>query len=241
MVYTQDGYIMLLDALYFDDVKVGNVSQDGIDWSGDSAEYINLYAAQVRSAPVKKVKKKGATNVLSFTLIELLAANCAAVMGGTANGEKWDAPEDDVYLEGPVKILAGTGQTIDIKKVVLDGAVRGQLGGDTPLGIDCEMEMVRPDGGGSPFSIYPTTPFIKAAPAVLSFSAAGESKIVEIEASGKFSASEVPEGFEMKVANGHITITASPNAGAARNGEITFTLASDATRKATVSLTQAGT
>lgn len=58
-VYVNDGYMMLLDAIYFDGKKIGNVSEDGIDWGGDAAEYIKLFAAQVRNAPVKKIKKKG--------------------------------------------------------------------------------------------------------------------------------------------------------------------------------------
>ena len=82
-----DGYMMLLDAIYFDGKKIGNVSEDGIDWGGDAAEYIKLFAAQVRNAPVKKIKKKDATNLLKFTLIELVPQNCKDVMGGELNGK----------------------------------------------------------------------------------------------------------------------------------------------------------
>ena len=79
---------MLLDAIYFNGKKIGNVSEDGIDWGGDAAEYIKLFAAQVRNAPVKKIKKKDATNLLKFTLIELVPQNCKDVMGGTVDGTK---------------------------------------------------------------------------------------------------------------------------------------------------------
>ncbi len=68
MVYANDGYIMLLDALVFNNKKIGVISDDGIDWGGDSAEYIKLWGAQVRTAPVKKIKKKDGTNILKFTL-----------------------------------------------------------------------------------------------------------------------------------------------------------------------------
>ncbi|MFQ7333165.1 MAG: hypothetical protein ACLRO3_20445 [Parabacteroides distasonis] len=91
-VYVNDGYMMLLDAIYFGGKKIGNVSEDGIDWGGDAAEYIKLFAAQVRNAPVKKIKKKDATNLLKFTLIELVPQNCKDVMGGEVNGTKWEAP-----------------------------------------------------------------------------------------------------------------------------------------------------
>ena len=73
---------MLLDAVYFGGKKIGNIAEDGVDWGGDNAEYIKLYAAQVRNSPVKKIRKKAASNVLKFNLIELLPENCVAVMGG---------------------------------------------------------------------------------------------------------------------------------------------------------------
>lgn len=238
-VYVNDGYIMLLDGIYFDGKKIGNVSEDGIEWGGDAAEFIKLFAAQVRNAPVKKIKKKDATNVLKFTLIELLPENCAAVMGGTVNGARWDAPADSITLEGPLKILSGTGQTIEIKRMTLDGAVRGRLGGDEALGIECELEMMKPLDGGSPFSIDETAHFISAVPTALSFAAGGESKTVDIEASGPFTMGKLPAGFTGEIVNGRITITASENAGAERSGTVEFVLAADASKKATVTLTQA--
>lgn len=239
MVYVNDGYIMLLDALMFDNKKIGVISDEGIDWGGDSAEYIKLWGAQVRNAPVKKIKKKDGTNVLKFTLIELLPQNCKDVMGGTVTGERWDAPANTVSLSGPLKILAGTGQTIEIKNMTLDGLVRGKIGGDSALGIECEMEMTKPADGGSPFAMYPTVPFISATPTQLSFTKAGESKVIEIDASGPFTAGVLPAGFSMEIVNGRITVTAAANTGAARNGSVEFALVSDPTKKVTVSLSQA--
>ncbi len=240
MVYVNDGYIMLLDCLVFDGKKIGNISDEGIDWGGDQAEYIKLWAAQVRNAPVKKIKKKDGTNILKFTLIELLPENCATVMGGTVNGERWDAPAESVTLQGPLKILAGTGQTIEIKSMTLDGLVRGKIGGENALGIECELEMVKPLDGSSPFSMYPTEPFITATPTQLSFASGGGSKTIDISASGPFTAGVVPEGFSLEISNGKITVTASPNTGAARSGNVEFTLASHPAKKVTVELTQSG-
>ena len=238
-VYVNDGYMMLLDAIYFNGKKIGNVSDDGIDWGGDAAEYIKLFAAQVRNAPVKKIKKKDATNLLKFTLIELVPQNCKDVMGGTVNGTKWEAPSESVSLEGALKILCGTGQTIEVKRMTLDGVVRGKIGGDDPLCIECEMEMLNPLDGGSPFSFDDTVPFISVTPTSLSFAKGGESKTVDIEASGAFSVGKVPTGFNLEVVNGRITITADANTGAARNGSVEFILAADNTKKATLTLNQA--
>ena len=217
-VYVNDGYMMLLDAIYFNGKKIGNVSDDGIDWGGDAAEYIKLFAAQVRNAPVKKIKD---------------------VMGGTVNGTKWEAPSESVSLEGALKILCGTGQTIEVKRMTLDGVVRGKIGGDDPLGIECEMEMLNPLDGGSPFSFDDTVPFISVTPTSLSFAKGGESKTVDIEASGAFSVGKVPTGFNLEVVNGRITITADANTGAARNGSVEFILAADNTKKVTLTLNQA--
>ena len=229
-VYVNDGYMMLLDAIFFNGKKIGNVSEDGIDWGGDAAEYIKLFAAQVRNSPVKKIKKKDATNLLKFTLIELIPENCKDVMGGTVDGTKWEAPAETVSLEGPLKIICGTGQTIEVKRMALDGAVRGKIGGDDPLGIECEMDMLRP---------LDAVPFISVTPTSLSFAKGGESKTVDIEASGPFSVGKVPTGFTIDVVNGRITITAAANTGAARNGTVEFVLAADNSKKATLTLSQA--
>lgn len=240
MVYVNDGYMILLDAVYFGGKKIGNVSEDGIDWGGDAAEYIKLFAAQVRNAPVKKIKKKDATNILKFTLIELIPENCRDVLGGTVNGTKWEAPAETVSLEGPLKILCGTGQTVEIKRMSLNGAVRGRLGGDEPLGIECELEMMTPVDGGSPFSFDDTVPFISVNPKTLSFPKSGGRKTVDIEASGAFSVGQVPAGFNLSIVGGRIVVTTEANTGGQKNGSVEFTLAADSAKKATLTLTQAG-
>lgn len=239
-VVNNDGYMMLLDALFIGGKKVGNISENGIDWGGDDAQFTELNAAQVRTAPVKKIPKKAATNQLSFRLIELLPENCKHVMGGTVDGDKWYAPANLMAVEEPVKILTGTGQTIEIGKASLTAAVRGTLGGDDALGIDCKLEIVDDPIGGSPFSLAPTTPFINANPSTLNFIAGGESKTVDVEASSPFALSgNPPEGFTVSVVGGKVTVTASANAGTvARSGNIVFALVSDSTKKVTISVTQ---
>ena len=240
-VLVNDGYMMLLDAVYIGAKKIGNISEDGVDWSGDDAQFTELNAAQVRTAPVKKIPRKAATNVLTFRLIELLPEHCKNVMGGEVDGDKWNAPANLITIEDSVKILTGTGQTVDVAKALITAAVRGNLGGDSALGIDVRLEVVNDSLGGSPFSLYPTIPFIKATPTSLSFVAAGESKTVEMETSGAFSVSgAVPDGFSVSVVAGKVTIKATANTGtAARTGKITFALVSDTTKKVEVSLTQA--
>lgn len=240
MVIENDGYMMLLDAVYVGTKKIGNISEDGVEWSGDEAQFTELNAAQVRTAPVKKIPRKAATNVLTFKLIELLPDHCKNVMGGEVDGDKWKAPASLITLEDAVKILTGTGQTIDVTKALMTAAVRGNLGGDKALGIDVRLEVVSDPLGGSPFSFAPTTPFINATPTSLAFAGAGESKSLDIEASGPFAVSgTVPEGFSISVVAGKVVITAAENtSGEVRSNDITFALVSDSTVKVTVPVTQ---
>lgn len=241
MVYVNDGYIMLLDSISFNGKQLGNIAEEGIDWGGDAAEYLKLFAAQVRTGPVKKLLKKGATNILKFNLIELLPENCQTVMGGEVAGDAWKAPGESINLEGPVSVVCGTGQTIDIPKVNLSGAVRGKLGGDEALHIECELEILQPSDGSSPFSIQPTKPHISADPMNLSFIKGGETKVLNIKASGPFSVGQAPSGFSVEVSGGQIKVTATPNTGSSpRTGNLVFTLKSDTSKSVTVSLSQAG-
>lgn len=236
-----DGYIMLLDAIYFGGKKIGNISQDGIDWGGDNAEYIKVYAAQVRTGPVKKMRKKGASNVLKCNLIELLPENCADVMGGTIIDDGWEAPADNIALEAPVKILSGTGQTIEVSRASLEAVVRGKIGGDDPLHIELELEVLQPTNGGAPFRIVKTKPFIEAEPTTLEFKKGGESKRVNLSASGVFSMGKVPEGFEVDTTGGKVVVTATPNSTSSkRTGSLVFTLKDNPEKTVTVTLSQAG-
>jgi hypothetical protein len=240
-VYVNDGYMMLLDAVYFGDKKIGYISEDGLEWGGEEAQFTELNAAQLRTAPVKKVPKKAATNVITFRLIELLPEHCKTVMGGVVVNDKWNAPTGLIVLQDCVKILTGTGQTIEIASALLTAAVRGNLGGDKSLGMDVRMEVVTDPLGDSPFGFSPTVPFVTATPMALSFIPGGESKTVSIDASGPFAIlGAVPEGFSVSVVAGKVVVTATENtSGAARGGSIDFALANDSTVKVTVTVTQA--
>lgn len=230
--------ITLLDAVYFGGVLIGFISEDGIDWGGDKATLQKIYAAQVRNAPVKIIKTKDATNVFTFKMIDLNADNCVVVMGGNNNAGKWEAPSGSIVRDDTMKILTGTGQTIEIGKVSLSGAVRGKIGsGGEALGIDCEAEMQNVNA--SPFSIYDTVPFISCATSSLSFLKTGETKTLNIEASSPFIIGAVPAGFSVEAYGGIIKVTASANSGAVRNGSVVFTLADDSTKKVTITLNQA--
>lgn len=234
------GYLMLLDAIYFAGKRVGYISEDGIDWGGEDAQTVALWAAQVRNNPILDIETRAATNEITGKMIELVPENCVDIMGGKAMGNEWQMPANSIRVEGELKILTGTGQTILIKRASLRASkIRGGLGGENTLGIEFGLKVLAPLDGSSPGSIKPTDPFITADPAALTFETAGGSKAVNIEASGPFSVGAVPEGFSVEIVNGRVTVIASDNdSGGERSGKLKFILESDPEQEATVTLTQ---
>lgn len=238
-----DGYIALLDAVYFDGKRMGNLSEDGLDWGGQDPQKFQLFAAQVRGNPVKVIQIRAATNELTGKMIELVAKNCMMLLGGRENPDTggWIAPASSGVLEGPLKILAGTGQTIDIKWMSLSTSyMRGGLGGEKTLGIQFTLDMLTPTDGSDPYEIYPTMPFIEADSDNLSFSAEGERKALNIEASGPFLIKgKAPDGFSVEIINGRVTVIAHPNeTSSPRTGVLTFVLVADTTKTVEITLTQ---
>ena len=234
------GYLMLLDAIYFAGKRIGYISEDGLDWGGEDAQTVELWAAQVRNNPVLDIETRAATNEITGKMIELVPENCVNIMGGKAVGDEWQMPASSIRVEGELKILTGTGQTILIKRASLRASkIRGGLGGENTLGIEFGLKVLAPLDGSSPESIKPTDPLITADPTSLTFEKAGGSKSVNIEASGPFSVGAVPEGFSVEIVNGRVTVIASDNdSGGERSGELKFILESDPEQEATVTLTQ---
>ena len=62
---TNDGYYVLLDAFYFNGKRLGNISEEGVDWGGDNAQTFELWAAQIRSNPVLDIETRAATNEIT--------------------------------------------------------------------------------------------------------------------------------------------------------------------------------
>lgn len=241
VIKTNDGYLALLDAVYFGGLRIGNISEDGVEWGGEEPQSLEIWAAQVRSNPVKEVQTRAATNEITGKMIQLVPHNCVTLMGGTVNAEGgWDAPANSSIIEGELMILTGTGYTIKAKRASQRMAnLRGGLGGDKTLGVEFAHKILAPLDGSSPLSINPTKPFIEADPVELSFDAAGGSKVINIEASGPFAVGAVPQGFTLEVVDGYVTVIALENTTSAqRTGELSFMLISDPDIKVSITLTQ---
>ena len=240
VIQTNDGYLMLLDAVYFNGRRMGNISEEGLDWGGEDAQTVELWAAQIRTSPVLDIETRAATNEITGKMIEMVPQNCVDLMGGKVTGEEWQMPASSMRVEGDMRILTGTGKTVKLKRVSLRASkIRGGLGGENVLGIEFGLKVLAPLDGSSPGSILPTEPFIEADPTSLTFEQAGGSLPVDIEASGPFSVGAVPEGFSVEVINGRVTVIAEANSTESpRSGQLEFILESDPETKATVSLSQ---
>ena len=240
VIQRNDGYLMLLDAVYFNGKRIGNISEEGLDWSGEDAQTVELWAAQIRTNPVLDIETRAATNEITGKMIEMVPQNCVDLMGGKVVGEEWQMSANSMRVEGDVRILVGTGKTVKLKRVSLRASkIRGGLGGENVLGIEFGLKVLAPKDGSSPGSILPTEPFIEAEPRSLTFEQAGGSKTVDIEASGPFSVGAVPEGFSVEIVNGRVTVIAETNGGESpRSGSLEFILEADPETKVTVSLSQ---
>lgn len=185
VIQTNDGYLMLLDAVYFNGRRMGNISEEGLDWGGEDAQTVELWAAQIRTSPVLDIETRAATNEITGKMIEMVPQNCVDLMGGKVAGEEWQMPASSMRVEGDMRILTGTGKTVKLKRVSLRASkIRGGLGGENVLGIEFGLKVLAPLDGSSPGSILPTEPFIEADPTSLTFEQAGGSLPVDIEASG---------------------------------------------------------
>lgn len=146
-----DGIVLHLAKVTFDSKEIGLISEAGVEWGGTEPEFTEVTAAQTRSV-VKRVLKKAGTDVMTFRLIELKAQNIVDVMGGTATGGKWTAPIIPAEKEGKLELETVTGQKVEALKASLIGYHRGTIGGDDPLGVECQITILR-DGKTSPYSI----------------------------------------------------------------------------------------
>ena len=246
VIQTNDGYLMLLDAVYFNGRRMGNISEEGLDWGGEDAQTVELWAAQIRTSPVLDIETRAATNEITGKMIEMVPQNCVDLMGGKVAGEEWQMPASSMRVEGDMRILTGTGKTVKLKRVSLRASkIRGGLGGENVLGIEFGLKVLAPLDGSSPGSILPTEPYrertrgfdIDREAAARLFE--GQRRRVDIEASGPFSVGAVPEGFSVEVVNGRVTVIAEANSsGSSRSGNLEFILESNPETKATVSLSQ---
>ena len=155
MPEVNDGYIYGLDEFYFNEKKVGYISEEGISFSGDAPSSTQIRAAQARNAVVKTLISNPGSDKCEFTLIELKKENIEAVFGGSVAGGVYSAPRSKNPIEGRGFVKCFSGHKIDIPNATLTGNLSGSVSLAGVLSIKCTLDINLPDDGVSgPFKIY---------------------------------------------------------------------------------------
>lgn len=149
------GAIYGVKDIFFNGVKLGLISEEGLQPGGDAPTKTRVWAAQKRNAPFVVIKTNPGTKVWSFTLIEMKAENMKAVNGGTvADDNSYEPPTEDLELEGVVDIVAVSGHTLRLNNGLLTATFANGFNFTTTLGLACELEMQ--EAGTLPaYKIYP--------------------------------------------------------------------------------------
>lgn len=152
---TNDGFMYGLDVFTFNKKALGYISEEGLAWGGDKPEKVKINAAQIKSGPVKVITKNSGSQLITFKLIQLKAENCKDVMGGEAAADgSYTPPAKLVDIEGPADIKCDSGHTIRVYKGSLSAKPAGNINGSEVLALECELEMLVPDGGGALYKIF---------------------------------------------------------------------------------------
>ena len=152
---TNTGAIYGVSDLIFNGVKMGLISEDGMQPGGDSPTKNRIYSAQKRNAPFAVIMASPGSKMWSFTLIELLPKNLVQVMGGKEETDgSYTPPTEDKAVNGVVDIKTTTGHTIRIYNGNLIANFANGLNYSNVFGIACELEM-QEVANGVPYRIYP--------------------------------------------------------------------------------------
>lgn len=160
MATLHDGAIYGLHQFTFKGTVWGYISDDSIEWGGDNISTEDIWAAQKRRAPFKRLVSSPGSDVLSGDLIQLIPKNLQAALGGTLNETevKWSAPTETIIEEGPLEITTADGVVISIPKASLVAKPQGSFGYSDVFKIHFEFTIMTPDDEKeAPYTItYPT-------------------------------------------------------------------------------------
>lgn len=145
-----------LSEMVFNGKTIGYIEKDSFDWGGSKGESVDVNAEQVPDAPVLTLQQSNGTVAPTFNLIQLDAENLAAVLGGTTDGETWNAPKDLVQNIGRCEIKTPNERTITIPKAQLSANLGGKLSLSEVSKVECQLKVLKPDEDVSPVSISKT-------------------------------------------------------------------------------------
>ena len=152
---TNTGAIYGVSDLIYNGVKMGLISEDGLQPGGDSPTKNRVWSAQKRNAPFAVIMASPGSKMWTFTLIELLPKNMVQVMGGKEESDgSYTPPAEDKAINGVFDIKTVTGHTIRIYNGNLIANFANGLNYSNVLGISCELEM-QEVAKGVAYRIYP--------------------------------------------------------------------------------------
>ena len=155
MAVKDDGAIYGVTNLKHNGVKLGLISEDGLQPGGDAPTKTRIWAAQKRNAPFKVLKSSPGTKMWTLTLIELTGENMKQVMGGEVDSNgNYTPPSEDKEISGVFDIECTSGHTIRIYNGTLTCNFSNGINFTNVLGIECELEMQDAGEGKSPYKVF---------------------------------------------------------------------------------------
>ena len=154
-------FIYGIAAAYLGESLIGYIEKGSWDWGGTKPETVNVEAEQVPDAPVLTLVTKNGTISPTFNLIQLDYENLHTVLGGTLVGTAgsytgWKAPTELVELRGKWTIDFVSGQTMTIPNGMISANLGGKLTLTEVSKLECQLNVNKPDDGGSPYEINNT-------------------------------------------------------------------------------------
>lgn len=146
------GFVYGLSSFHFNDVELGLISEDSVSFGGDEPSFTPIFAAQKRGAPVLNLLDSPGSIVLEGDFIEIKPDQLAKILGGTAQGNKWKAPEKPVIKEGKLKIVSSDGTTFSAARASLSARLTGALKHNEVLKVHFKVTILD-NGTSEPYFI----------------------------------------------------------------------------------------
>lgn len=151
-----DGAIYGVKDIFFNGVKLGLISEDGLQPGGDSPSKTRVWAAQKRNAPFVVIKSTPGSKNWTFTMIEMIPENIIQVNGGSVDEQGvYTSPTGDMELEGVFDIHATSGHVLRVYRGMLTSNFANGFNFTQTLGMACELEMQEGIGETPAYRIYP--------------------------------------------------------------------------------------
>ena len=147
-----------IGAARFNSKVIGYIEKGSFDWGGTKPETVDVEAEQVPDAPVLVLLQKNEQIAPTFNLIQLNYENLQLALGGKLTGSSpnytgWEAPTEAVSLTGKFELDLVSGQTVTITNATMLANLGGKLTLSEVSKLECQLKVMKPSDGTSPFKI----------------------------------------------------------------------------------------